>query len=331
MTNIKPFRITALVLCLCALILPSPAQELDKELPTLAAKLATLIKENGKKKVTVLDFTDLQGNGSELGRYIAEELSVNLVMNKRDFSVLDRANLKSILSEHKLTATGLVDPANAKKLGQFAGVDAIIIGTITPKNPNTSLTAKIITTDTAEIVGAAKAEFKPDETTQQLSSRPAAANTSGGQSGQTDKPFGDMQARVESLRLLPQTSPGFNVVKLTLVITNASLTQTYGVGLEPDFYNKFNLSNTRGDEFKAAEVTGIETIFDRNDGRYQGSLTRLPPKSSVTIVAKTQFVAHGKFDDYRPYRLQTVVIWGVEQSRDRYTNPQKYNLVLDIN
>ena len=29
-----------------------------------------------------------------------------------------------------MTATGLVDPENAKKLGQFAGVDALIIGTI---------------------------------------------------------------------------------------------------------------------------------------------------------------------------------------------------------
>jgi len=71
---------------------------------------------DGKKKVTVLDFTDLQGGASELGKYIAEQLTVNLVMGKREFSVLDRANLKSILAEHKLTSTGLVDPENAKKL-----------------------------------------------------------------------------------------------------------------------------------------------------------------------------------------------------------------------
>jgi len=42
-------------------------------------------------------------------------------MSKRDFSVLDRANLNSILAEHKLTAKGLVDPENAKKLGMFSG------------------------------------------------------------------------------------------------------------------------------------------------------------------------------------------------------------------
>src|ERR1051326_1481174 len=122
---------------------------MDKELQNLADKLGAAIKEHGGKKVTVLDFTDLQGNSEgELGKYIAEQLTIDLVMSKRDFSVLDRANLKKILAEHKLTATGLVDPENAKKLGMFAGVDAMILGTIVSKNQNISLTAKIITTDT---------------------------------------------------------------------------------------------------------------------------------------------------------------------------------------
>src|SRR5689334_739782 len=108
------------------------AQEIDKELSDLTEKLAVAIKDHGRKKITVLDFTDLDGHTTELGRYIAEHLTVNFVIGKREFSVLDRANLKSVLAEHKLTATGLIDPENAKKLGQFAGVDALILGTITP-------------------------------------------------------------------------------------------------------------------------------------------------------------------------------------------------------
>src|SRR5579862_3810036 len=149
------------------------AQDMDTALSNLADNLAVQIKDHGNKKVTVLDFTDLQGGSSELGRYIAEELSVDLVMGKHDFAVLDRANLKSILAEHKLTAEGLVNPDNAKKLGQFAGVDAMIVGNIIPMNSNVDLTVKIITTDTAEIVGAAKAHFKSDDTVQQFLSNPA--------------------------------------------------------------------------------------------------------------------------------------------------------------
>jgi len=41
------------------------------------------------------------------------------------------------MTEHKLTATGLVDPENAKKLGMFAGVDALVLGTMVSRVGNT--------------------------------------------------------------------------------------------------------------------------------------------------------------------------------------------------
>jgi len=53
---------------------------------------------------------DLQGNVTELGRFLAEELSGALVNDSRGFRVIDRAHLKAILQEHKLAATGLIDP-----------------------------------------------------------------------------------------------------------------------------------------------------------------------------------------------------------------------------
>src|SRR5579862_8311620 len=104
------------------------AQDMDKEISNLATNLATAIKDQQKKKVAVVDFNDLQGASSDLGRYVAEQVIVDLVMSKREFSVLDRAHLNRILAEHNLTSKGLIDRDNAKKLGQFAGVDAFILG-----------------------------------------------------------------------------------------------------------------------------------------------------------------------------------------------------------
>lgn len=176
----KPLHPVAITLCsiLCAFI--ANAQDMDTALPKLTEDLATKITANGNKKIAVLDFTDLQGGSSELGKYIAEQLTVDFVMNKRDFAVLDRANLKSILAEHKLTATGLVDPENAKQLGKFAGVDALIIGNIIPIGTNINLTVKIITTETAVVVGAAKAKFVSDDSVQQFLSQPAKTSDSTG-------------------------------------------------------------------------------------------------------------------------------------------------------
>jgi TolB-like protein len=309
-------------------------QDMDKELSDLAEKLAIPVKEHGKTKVAVIDFVNLEGQPEgELGKYVAEQLTVNLVMSTRGFSVLDRANLRKILAEHKLTSKGLVDPDNAKKLGMFAGVDALILGTIIPKASNSiSLTAKIITTDTAEIIGAARAEFKTDETVRQLMTKPAVAETPAEES-QSEftpairKPFGDLQAKVESLRVVPGDNY-YGYATLTLVISNMSDSKTYGVAMSPNPYTSFSLTNNRGDEFRGTEVSGIDTAFDRG-GSFSGSMSDIPPKSSISVSIKSQVRWNGRRGDYRPYRFQTVIVFG-EEKQGRHPDLRKCNVVLDI-
>ena len=94
------------ILCLLLLFVCHTSvygQDMDTALSKMTENLATMIKAHDKKKIAVLDFTDLQGTATELGRYVAEQVTVDMVMNSRPFSVMDRANLKSILAEHKLT------------------------------------------------------------------------------------------------------------------------------------------------------------------------------------------------------------------------------------
>ncbi len=275
-------------LCVRAL---AETQDIDKELSDLADKLAGPIKSQGKKKVTVLDFTDLHGSSSELGKYIAEQLTVNLVLGKRDFSVLDRANLKSILAEHKLTATGLVDPENAKKLGMFAGVDALILGTITHKDQKIGLTAKIITTDTAEIVGAARAEFKPDETVKQLESR-STENTGkdilGGDKKDEiviTKSFGDLRVELQPLHIV-----NGNEFILTMSVTNRNskkstwLALNTGGGFPPLL--KRVVIDSDGSEFlpDMNSISGIE--FSSYDSRYIVRATEIRPTDSMSTSIK---------------------------------------------
>jgi hypothetical protein len=89
--NTQRFFAGLLLILVCGRLFAQPAT-MDTELTALTEKLAAQVKDNGKKKVAVLDFTDLQGATTELGKYVAEQLTVNLVIGKRDFSVLDRAN-----------------------------------------------------------------------------------------------------------------------------------------------------------------------------------------------------------------------------------------------
>lgn len=290
----KSRRLLIIGLCalLCGRAFPQ-TQDMDKELSELAEKIATPIKEHGNKKVTVLDFTDLQGGSSELGRYIAEQLTVDLVMSKRDFSVLDRANLKSILAEHKLTATGLVDPENAKKLGQFAGVDAIILGTIISKGQNTALTAKIITTDTAEIVGAARAEFKTDENVRQLVSKPTAEPQSPTSATTDAKPkiiksFGDLRVELASLRIVNGSQ-----YLLTMTLTNQNKKKSIWVAVRTDSGGdpKATVTDPQSFEFRSNPwgVSGLEhtpymEYTQQDTGFFRA--TEIKPGDSVSVSVK---------------------------------------------
>jgi TolB-like protein len=123
-------------------------------LRTLASGLAEDIRASGKKTIAVVDFTDLQGNPTELGRYLAEELSVAMARTHKGFEVIDRAHLKALLTEHKLAASGLIDPATAKKLGQISGADVLLTGSMTPFSESVRVAVKALATDTARIIGA---------------------------------------------------------------------------------------------------------------------------------------------------------------------------------
>lgn len=305
-------------------------QDMDTAISNLATNVAQAIKGEQKKKVAVIDFTDLDGGSSELGKYVAEQLTVNLVMVRHDFSVLDRANMRKILAEHKLTATGLVNPENAKKLGQFAGVDAIILGTITPKKESVSTTAKIIATDTAEIVGAAKVEFKVDDTVQKLLSKSTKSETPADPDHPAPPPppklFGDLEVKMDSLRYV--NNDFYGIATLSLLLTNTSETITYGVAFPDDPQHNINLSNSRGDEFTITDLQGIKTAHESN-GSYYGSITDIPPKTGIIVTSKSQSLLAGKTaGDLRPYRLQTMLIFGEENQGHHQL--KTYNLVLDM-
>jgi TolB-like protein len=133
---------------------PGVSWAYEKEIRELSAAIAENIAKSGKALVAVVDFTDLQGNVTELGRFIAEEFSVALVGSGKGFQVMDRAHLKSILQEHKLAATGIIDPAIVSQLGQITGVEAIVTGTITPFEENVRLFVKVSDASTAKLIAA---------------------------------------------------------------------------------------------------------------------------------------------------------------------------------
>jgi curli biogenesis system outer membrane secretion channel CsgG len=169
-------RLISVVLACClATAGTARAQTLDKEISGLADKLSKALVSKGCKSVAAVDFTDLQRQPTELGRFLSERLAVEIVSTDR-VSMVDRANIKSILAEHKLTEEGLVNPANAKRLGEFAGVDTILTGNVTALDDGIELMVKAILTDSAKIVAAGRIIFKKTPDIQDLLNRGVSSN-----------------------------------------------------------------------------------------------------------------------------------------------------------
>ena len=152
----------------------------ENEIENLSTVMTVNIANAGKKIVAVVDFTDLQGNVTELGRFLAEEFSIAIAGADKGFMVVDRTHLKSIIEEHKLSSTGLIDPQTARKLGKIAGVDALITGTITPFGDSIRLAVKVLDTETAKMISASSGNIAKTQAIEELLARGIEVPTASG-------------------------------------------------------------------------------------------------------------------------------------------------------
>jgi TolB-like protein len=160
---------------------------------SLSSGLSDIASRSGRKTVAVVDFTDLQGCVTELGRYMAEDVSVALVNNAKGFEVIDRTNLRVLMQEHKLASTGIIDSETARQLGKVAGVDALVTGTIAPLSDSVHVSAKVLDTETAKMLGGITADIPRTKTVDELLAK-GVANCNAAPTPQADGSMGQTQA-----------------------------------------------------------------------------------------------------------------------------------------
>jgi TolB-like protein len=284
--TIKSSTLTIAVLSTLLFLPITRAQTIDQGIASLAGKLSSTLIAKGKKKVVVSDFSDLEGRPTELGRFLSEQLSVELV-NAPGLSVMDRANLKNILAEHKLNESGLVNPESAKKLGQFLGVDVILVGTVISLDEDVSVTVKAISTETAEITAASKATFPKTAEMQQLLFRSVETNASVSTVSRNQPPegllemkdIGDCRVSLKSVKSAEVSNPwGATVsgIRCVLEITNRNLNHSaiFAVngentdgGSPPGLSARSRLTDLAGNMWVLYEIVGLGIIRAGNGDR----------------------------------------------------------------
>jgi len=103
--------------------------------------------------LAVLPF-QTKGLGTEMGEINVVEQMMTTFFNLNRFKLFERSQLEKILEEQKLGMAGVLDASTAAEIGKGIGVDAIVLGTVTRSGANIAIDARLIDTETAEIITA---------------------------------------------------------------------------------------------------------------------------------------------------------------------------------
>ena len=116
-------------------------------------RIKTIVKK--VYKTAVVEFNERGDLGiPDAGAIVAEWITTSL--NKTDaFEVYERLSLSSLMEEHKLGATGMIDEETMAQIGRVRGVQAIVTGSVIKFGDIISVTAKVVDVETAKIIDSA--------------------------------------------------------------------------------------------------------------------------------------------------------------------------------
>jgi curli biogenesis system outer membrane secretion channel CsgG len=146
---------------------PASSRELDKQIDVLAEQIISRLDIQKTHKIAIIEFPNLEGKVSDLGRYLAEELTTRL-FRTGNFRIIERQLMKKMMEEQKLSASGLINPKTASKFGQILGVDALTTGTIADLNNSVKINARLIAVETGSVFAVASVKVPMNKEVQIL-------------------------------------------------------------------------------------------------------------------------------------------------------------------
>lgn len=162
-----------IVAALLVRLLAPAAAVADPLEDTLRSLAETIASKPGlkDKKVGVVDFPSEQGTRfSELGDYVSRKLEVELskLAAVKGFEIAERRNLDQVRQEWGLWTSDQVTPSQAKALGNLAGLDVIVLGSLNDLVDRIHLIVKPIDAATGKNLGAEDATLPKDNVVKAL-------------------------------------------------------------------------------------------------------------------------------------------------------------------
>lgn len=106
-----------------------------------------------KKTIAITDFEIIGYENKELNKEIIENLTTKFVQSGQ-YVVVERAKLNSVLKEHALIDSGLMDSKEAKKLGKLVAADVVLTGSFNKKGNIWNVNLRLVDVSTGIILHA---------------------------------------------------------------------------------------------------------------------------------------------------------------------------------
>ena len=145
------FTITCAVSVLAA-TLSNAAESIDQAVEQIAQKFVS--SQTGAevtKRVAVTAFIANDRKTTQMTSLLMIALTGKMVQHGNGvFRVIERAQLENALQEIQLSEIDLFNPSSAKEFGKFLGVDALVVGEITPLSDRVRIDSRLIDVETIE-------------------------------------------------------------------------------------------------------------------------------------------------------------------------------------
>lgn len=130
----------------------APSQAYQQDLKKLATDLAARVHKMGHTRITVVDFLDLDKKPNKLGKFLTQQLQVELTEPVHQLVVVDQSQMPQLLEQIEKLTEGLIDTATGQKLGKIAGTEVLVVGTVMPSSMTIRLDIKAIDLQTAKVI-----------------------------------------------------------------------------------------------------------------------------------------------------------------------------------
>jgi TolB-like protein len=231
---------------------PAPPVSSPGALTGEVARVAgTLAAALDNSTVAVLDLADLRGQATQLGAYVSEQITTELVRSGRG-RVLERRQVLQVLEELNLRRADLSN-SEVELAGQQLGADILVLGSAAAVGRTVEGNVRAVRVSGGSLVAADRfSAAAPDEILRLSGQAIPPAGSASGSAGGSAAPDGPVtEATVGPVQaVLDECRAAGSVVTCSFTFTSA----TVDAGLRTDYYN-VEARDDGGNAYRASEFT----------------------------------------------------------------------------